>query len=44
MEPWRAHTARGFTCRVFDSGHFFVHTERAQVVQSVLMALTRSAF
>jgi surfactin synthase thioesterase subunit len=43
VEAWGRHTARAFTFRLFDSGHFFTHAERAKVAQAVLLALTRAA-
>jgi surfactin synthase thioesterase subunit len=44
IEPWRKHTSGAFAVRLFDSGHFFIQAERAQVVQAVLLTLARSAF
>jgi surfactin synthase thioesterase subunit len=44
VEAWRAHTSRAFTFRLFDAGHFFIHAQRTEVVQAVLLTLTRSAF
>ncbi len=44
VERWRNHTSGGFTFRVFDGGHFFVTSERARVVQTMLVALARTAY
>lgn len=44
VEAWSEHTARAFRFRLFESGHFFIHAERTEVVQAVLIGLARSAF
>ena len=42
MDGWREHTSSAFTFRQFDAGHFLIHDVRAEVVQAVLVGLTRS--
>jgi medium-chain acyl-[acyl-carrier-protein] hydrolase len=44
IEPWRQHTSAAFAFRLFESGHFFVQEERAQVVSAVLLTLARATF
>jgi medium-chain acyl-[acyl-carrier-protein] hydrolase len=42
LQAWSVQTHSSFALRLFDGGHFFLHTGRAAVVQSLLLALTRS--
>lgn len=39
LEGWRAQTTRGFVLRMFPGGHFFVHTHRAPLLDTVLQDL-----
>nr|AHB82061.1 type II thioesterase [Jahnella sp. MSr9139] len=39
IEVWREHTRAPFTLRMFDGGHFFLHTAEADVLRAIGQAL-----
>lgn len=43
LDQWSEHTCGGFKMRIFDGGHFFVNTVRSEVVQSILLELSRKS-
>jgi medium-chain acyl-[acyl-carrier-protein] hydrolase len=42
LEPWSKQTSCDFTLRLFDGGHFFIRTQRLEVVQALLLRLIRT--
>ncbi len=42
LEAWRDQTTRSFQTRLFSGGHFYLQTERAQLVQAISQDLSAS--
>ncbi|WP_437658778.1 thioesterase II family protein [Sorangium sp. So ce1182] len=43
LEGWREHTRGPFALRLFEGGHFFLHTAQAALVREVVQAMPRGA-
>jgi medium-chain acyl-[acyl-carrier-protein] hydrolase len=35
LNPWRQHTSDEFSAKIFDGGHFFLHTHQAELLQAL---------